>query len=365
MHRELDKALAAINVLPPTYEPGATGHILEMVELITALIAKGHAYPAEDGSGDVYFDVRSWPAYGELTNQGLDDMEPAEDADPRGKRDPATSHCGRAGRRTPSPRPPPGPAPGAGSSGVAHRVLGDGRQVPRPRLRHPRRRRRPAVPAPRERAGPVAGGGAPFASYWLHNAWITTSGEKMSKRSATRCSSRRCSSGCAASSCATTSSRPTTARTSSSPSRRSTRRPPASAGSRTSSTARPPYRPRRAADVDDPARRPGGGVAARGLRRRDGRRPRYAGRGRGPLRHRPRGQQAADRRPVGRPHHRGPPGGGDARRARSRPARPRVADRRRLRRPVDRGGRRPRPGAAHPARRRAGSQGLGPRRPDP
>ena len=88
MHRELGKALASINVLPPTYEPGATGHVPEMLELITLLIAKGHAYPAEDGSGDVYFDVRSWPAYGELTNQGVDDMEPAGDADPRGKRDP-------------------------------------------------------------------------------------------------------------------------------------------------------------------------------------------------------------------------------------------------------------------------------------
>ena len=59
-----------------------------MLELIERLIARGHAYAAEDGSGDVYFDVRSWPAYGELTRQGIDDMEAAEDADPRGKRDP-------------------------------------------------------------------------------------------------------------------------------------------------------------------------------------------------------------------------------------------------------------------------------------
>ncbi len=88
MHRELDRALAAINVEPPTYEPGATGHIPEMVELIATLVARGHAYAAEDGSGDVYFDVRSWPSYGELTHQKIDDMEAAGDADPRGKRDP-------------------------------------------------------------------------------------------------------------------------------------------------------------------------------------------------------------------------------------------------------------------------------------
>ena len=86
MKRELDKAYAALNVAPPTYEPLATGHIPEMIELIDALIARGHAYAAEDGSGDVYFDVRSWPQYGELTRQGVDDMAAAEDADPRGKR---------------------------------------------------------------------------------------------------------------------------------------------------------------------------------------------------------------------------------------------------------------------------------------
>jgi cysteinyl-tRNA synthetase len=88
MKRELDKAYDLLNVAPPTYEPAATGHVPEMVEIIQTLIAKGHAYAAEDGSGDVYFDVRSWPQYGELTHQKVDDMEAAADADPRGKRDP-------------------------------------------------------------------------------------------------------------------------------------------------------------------------------------------------------------------------------------------------------------------------------------
>ena len=88
MQRELSRAYDALNVAPPTYEPAATGHVPEMIVLIEELIAKGHAYAAEDGSGDVYFDVRSWPQYGELTRQGIDDMAAAEDADPRGKRDP-------------------------------------------------------------------------------------------------------------------------------------------------------------------------------------------------------------------------------------------------------------------------------------
>ena len=67
-----------LGCLPPTYEPRATGHIPEMLELIGQLVTKGHAYAAADGSGDVYFDVKSWPAYGELSNQRVDDMEPAD-----------------------------------------------------------------------------------------------------------------------------------------------------------------------------------------------------------------------------------------------------------------------------------------------
>ncbi|MCB1255245.1 MAG: cysteine--tRNA ligase, partial [Austwickia sp.] len=85
--RETTQALETLGVLPPTYEPRATGHIPEMIELMERLVDRNHAYPAPDGSGDVYFDVRSWPDYGELTHQSIDDMEAAQDADPRGKRD--------------------------------------------------------------------------------------------------------------------------------------------------------------------------------------------------------------------------------------------------------------------------------------
>ena len=58
MRRELDAAYDALNVCPPTYEPAATGHVPEMLELIAPADRAGHAYAAEDGSGDVYFDVR-------------------------------------------------------------------------------------------------------------------------------------------------------------------------------------------------------------------------------------------------------------------------------------------------------------------
>jgi cysteinyl-tRNA synthetase len=81
----LAAAYRALNVLPPSYEPHATGHIPEMHELIETLVARGHAYPTDDG---VYFEVGTYPDYGALSGQRPKDMHPAEDGDPRGKRDP-------------------------------------------------------------------------------------------------------------------------------------------------------------------------------------------------------------------------------------------------------------------------------------
>ena len=86
--QEFLKAYDVLGVSRPTYEPRATGHIPEMHALIHQLIDRGHAYPALDDSGDVYFDVRSWAKYGSLTRQNIDDMQAAPDADPRGKKDP-------------------------------------------------------------------------------------------------------------------------------------------------------------------------------------------------------------------------------------------------------------------------------------
>ena len=85
--------------------------------------------PAEDGSGDVYFDVRSWPSYGELTRQKVDDMEAAEDADPRGKRDPRDFALWKGWKKALEPETAAWPSPvGPGPAGLAHRVLGDGRR---------------------------------------------------------------------------------------------------------------------------------------------------------------------------------------------------------------------------------------------
>lgn len=181
MKRHLDRAYADLHVLPPTYEPAATGHITEIHELISTLIERGHAYAAEDGSGDVYFDVQSWAAYGELTHQAIEDMAPAEDADPRGKREPRDFALWK-GHKPEEPETASWPSPwGRGRPGwhiecsaMAGKYLGTAFDIHGGGvdLRFPHHENEQA----QSRA---AGHG--FASYWMHNAWITTSGEKMSK----------------------------------------------------------------------------------------------------------------------------------------------------------------------------------------
>ena len=179
--REANDALDLLGVARPSYEPRATGHVTDMVDLMEILIEKGHAYAAEDGSGDVYFDVRSWPEYGSLTRQKIDDMEAAADADPRGKRDPRDFALWK-GHKAGEPESASWPTPfGAGRPGwhlecsaMARRWLGDefdihGGGID---LRFPHHENEQA----QSRAA-----GLGFARYWLHNGWVTLGGEKMSK----------------------------------------------------------------------------------------------------------------------------------------------------------------------------------------
>ena len=165
----------------PTYEPRATGHITEMHQLINTLIERGHAYPALDGSGDVYFDVRSFPAYGSLTHQNVDDMQGAPDADPRGKRDPRDFALWK-GHKATDPETASWPSPwGAGRPGwhlecsamvtkylgTAFDIHGGGLD-----LRFPHHEN--------EMAQSMAAG-HDFANFWMHNGMVTYQGEKMSK----------------------------------------------------------------------------------------------------------------------------------------------------------------------------------------
>ncbi|WP_432546943.1 cysteine--tRNA ligase [Kineococcus sp. SYSU DK004] len=179
--REFSAAYDALGVLPPTVEPRATGHVPEMVELIARLVERGHAYPAPDGSGDVYFDVRSWPEYGSLTRQRLEDLAPAADADPRGKRDPRDFALWK-GAKADEPASASWDTPwGRGRPGwhvecsaMAGRYLGPEFDVHGGGLdlRFPHHENEQA----QSRA---AGDG--FARYWLHNHFVTMAGEKMSK----------------------------------------------------------------------------------------------------------------------------------------------------------------------------------------
>jgi cysteinyl-tRNA synthetase len=179
--RELHEAYAALGCLPPTYEPRATGHIPEMIEMIKVLIERGHAYPAPDGSGDVYFDVKSWPEYGLLSHQNIDDMEPAADSDPRGKKDPRDFALWK-GHKDNEPETASWSTPwGRGRPGwhlecsaMASKYLGDEFDIHGGGLdlRFPHHENELA----QSRAA-----GQRFARYWMHNALVTSAGEKMSK----------------------------------------------------------------------------------------------------------------------------------------------------------------------------------------
>ncbi|UJP40942.1 cysteine--tRNA ligase [Cellulomonas palmilytica] len=179
--RAFTAAYDALGVLPPTYEPRATGHVPAMVELMSTLVEKGHAYQA--APGDVYFDVRSFPEYGALTKQPVDDMVPAPDDAPTGgaKRDPHDFALWKAPKPgepetaswdTPFGRGRPGwhlecSAMAARYLGPEFDIHGGGLD-----LRFPHHENELA----QSRAA-----GQGFARYWLHNGWVTQGGAKMSK----------------------------------------------------------------------------------------------------------------------------------------------------------------------------------------
>ncbi|WP_448256890.1 cysteine--tRNA ligase [Microbacterium aurum] len=178
MEQEFSRAYAAIGILPPTYEPRATASIPQMQDLIERLIQAGHAYAA---AGDVYFDVRSWPAYGSLTHQAIDDLASADDADGRGKRDPRDFALWKGAKEDEpadavwsSPWGPGRPGWHIECSAMSRRYLGPefdihGGGID---LRFPHHEN--------ELAQSTAAGDA-FARYWVHNGLVTVGDQKMSK----------------------------------------------------------------------------------------------------------------------------------------------------------------------------------------
>ena len=175
------RAYATLGIDPPTYEPRATGHIPEMFELIQRLIDRGHAYPALDDSGDVYFDVRSWEHYGALTRQSVDDMQDSADADPRGKRDPRDFALWK-GYKEGEPLTAAWDSPwGRGRPGwhlecsaMAGKYLGKRFDIHGGGLDL-------RFPHHENELAQSTAAGDDFANFWMHNGMVTYEGEKMSK----------------------------------------------------------------------------------------------------------------------------------------------------------------------------------------
>ncbi|MGE5828718.1 MAG: cysteine--tRNA ligase [Micromonosporaceae bacterium] len=179
--RTLADHYARLGVLPPTYEPRATGHIPEMHELIGELIAGGHAYPAEDASGDVYFDVATFDRYGALSGQKPGAMQAAEDGPARAKRDPRDFALWK-GAKADEPAEAQWPSPwGRGRPGwhiecsaMCWRYLGAEFDIHGGGLDL-------VFPHHENEVAQSQAAGLPFARFWVHHGLLNLAGSKMSK----------------------------------------------------------------------------------------------------------------------------------------------------------------------------------------
>jgi cysteinyl-tRNA synthetase len=174
--RAFTDAYNALNVLPPTYEPRATGHITQMIELMQKLIENNSAYAP--GNGDVYLEVRKLKEYLTLSNQKLDDLQSSEDADSTYKKDPRDFALWKAAKKGDPAWPTPWGAGRPGwhleCSAMAHAYLGEAFDIHGGGLDL-------IFPHHENEIAQSNAAGYKFANTWMHNAWVTTSGEKMSK----------------------------------------------------------------------------------------------------------------------------------------------------------------------------------------
>jgi cysteinyl-tRNA synthetase len=174
--REFQKAYEILGCTPPTVEPRATGHITQMIELMQTLIERGHAYAAD---GDVYFDVRSFADYGKLSGQKIDDLLPAGDSEGESRKKDSRDF---ALWKSVKPGEPSWPTPwGNGRPGwhiecsaMAQAYLGDAFDIHGGGLDL-------VFPHHENEVAQSKAAGQDFANFWLHNAWVTTAGDKMSK----------------------------------------------------------------------------------------------------------------------------------------------------------------------------------------
>jgi cysteinyl-tRNA synthetase len=174
--RLFTEAYTSLNVLPPTYEPRATGHITQMIELMDQLIENGAAYAP--GNGDVYLEVRKLKSYLTLSRQNLNDLQPAADADETYKKDVRDFALWKAAKpgepSWPTPWGPGRPGWHLECSAMAHAYLGETFDIHGGGLDL-------VFPHHENEIAQSEAAGYGFAQRWLHNAWVTQSGEKMSK----------------------------------------------------------------------------------------------------------------------------------------------------------------------------------------
>jgi len=172
--RAFEDAYAALGCLPPSYAPRATGHVTQMVELMQRLVDLGHAYAAQ---GDVYFSVASFPEYGALSGQKPDEVHQGESA-AQGKRDPRDFTLWKAAKpgepAWPTPWGPGRPGWHLECSAMATAYLGGTFDIHGGGIDL-------IFPHHENELAQSRAAGDGFARYWLHNAWVTLSGEKMSK----------------------------------------------------------------------------------------------------------------------------------------------------------------------------------------
>ena len=174
--RAFTEAYDVLGCLPPTAEPRATGHVTEMVELMERLVASGNAYEA---GGDVYFDIGSFPDYGALSRQDPANMLPAGDSpDDSVKKDPRDFALWKGAKpgepSWPTPWGPGRPGWHLECSAMARRYLGPTFDIHGGGLDL-------VFPHHENEVAQSRAAGDEFARYWLHNAWVTTAGAKMSK----------------------------------------------------------------------------------------------------------------------------------------------------------------------------------------
>ena len=169
---------AVLGILPPDEEPRATAHMAEILAMIEALIAKGHAYVADNG--DVYYSVASFPGYGKLSGKDPQDLRAGARVEVgEAKRDPLDFALWKAAKPgEPAWDSPWGPGrPGwhiecsamsTGCLGNHFDIHGGGADLQFPHHEN-------------EIAQSEGATAEPFVNVWMHNGFVRVNEEKMSK----------------------------------------------------------------------------------------------------------------------------------------------------------------------------------------